>query len=336
MTHTQFLSSPFLLKGHQIKNRIVVPPMADFGATDTDGLVNSRHLKRYTEFAAGGAGLIITEACTVCQVHEERNTIGVFDDSCITGMAQLAKVIKQNNTVALVQLLNAGINYLPYRSIEEIPSDVFYKYKQEFIDAAIRCKKAGFDGVELHAAHGFYLNQVIETSERTDGYGGTFNCRVRLLSELIQEIRQQCGSDFIIAVRFGNHSTDELIATGKIIEAAGGDILDISSGMGAYQKPEDFPFDSKIFAASCVKKEVSLPVICVGNIDGGEVAEQVLQDGYADLIAVGRGHLCDPAWGNKVLHGKEPIKCLHCRNCMWYIDGEKCPAVKERRKRYET
>ena len=85
----------------------------------------------------------------------------------------------------------------------------------------------GFDGIELHAAHGFYLNQVIETSERTDGYGGTFNCRVRLLSELIQEIRQQCGTDFIIAVRFGSHSTDELIA------------------------------------ASCVKKEVSLPVICV-------------------------------------------------------------------------
>ena len=336
MTHTQFLSSPFQLKGQQIKNRIVVPPMADFGATDPDGLVNSHHLKRYAEFAAGGAGLIITEACTVCQVHEERNTIGVFDDSCITGMAQLAKVIKQNNTVALVQLLNAGINYLPYRSIEEIPKDVFYKYKQEFINAVIRCKKAGFDGVELHAAHGFYLNQVIETSERTDGYGGTFNCRVRLLSELIQEIRQQCGIDFIIAVRFGNHSIDELIATGKIIEAAGGDILDISSGMGAYHKPEDFPFDSKIFAASCVKKEVSLPVICVGNIDGGEVAEQVLQDGYADFIAVGRGHLCDPAWGNKVLHGKEPIKCLHCRNCMWYIDGEKCPAVKERRKRYET
>lgn len=206
------------------------------------------------------------------------------------------------------------------------------KYKQEFIDAAIRCKKAGFDGVELHAAHGFYLNQVIETSERTDGYGGTFNCRVRLLFELIQEIRQQCGTDFIIAVRFGNHSTDELIATGKIIEDAGGDILDISSGMGAYQKPEDFLFDSKIFAASCVKKEVSLPVICVGNIYSGEVAEQILKDGYADFIAVGRGHLCDPAWGNKVLYGKEPTKCLHCRNCMWYIDGEKCPVVKKRRK----
>ena len=102
--------------------------------------------------------------------------------------------------------------------------------------------------------------------------------------------------------------------------------------MGAYQKPEDFPFDSKIFAASCVKKEVSLPVICVGNIYSGEVAEQILQDGYADFIAVGRGHLCDPAWGNKVLYGKEPTKCLHCRNCMWYIDGEKCPVVKKRRK----
>ena len=73
-------------------------------------------------------------------------------------------------------------------------------------------------------------------------------------------------------------------------------------------------------------------MICLGNIDSGEAAEQILQDGYADFIAVGRGHLCDPAWSNKVLYGKEPTKCLHCRNCMWYIDGEKCPVVKKRRK----
>ena len=128
MTHIQFLSTPLRVRGNQVKNRIVVPSMADFGATDADGLVNARHLKHYAELADGGAGIIIIEACTVCRVHEERNTIGVFDDICIPGMTHLAKVAKQNHAVALVQLLNAGINYLPYRSIEEIPKDVFYKY----------------------------------------------------------------------------------------------------------------------------------------------------------------------------------------------------------------
>lgn len=154
MTHIQFLSSPICVRGNQVKNRIVVPPMADFGATNADELVNARHLKHYV---------------------------------------------------------------------------------------AIRCQKAGFDGIELHAAHGFYLDQVIETSNRMDEYGGTF-------------------------------------------------------------------------------------------IDSGIVAESILQKGYADFVAVGRGHLCDPTWGNKILHGKEPFYCVRCRKCMWYIDGEKCPVVKKRRK----
>ena len=326
------LSTPISIGSFTVKNRIVVPPMADLGATNTDGYVDDRHLKHYAALSDGGAGLIIIEACTVCRVHEERNTIGLFDDTCISGMTQLAKIAKQNHTVALVQLLNAGIGYLPYKSIEEIPAEAFGKYKQEFIDAAIRCKKAGFDGIELHAAHGFYLDQVIETSNRMDGYGGTFDCRVRLLTELLQEIRLHCGDGFLIAVRFGNQSIEELVATGKAIEAAGGDLLDVSSGLGTYQKPTNFPFDPKVFAASCVKREVSLPVICVGNIDSGTVAERILQEKYADLVAVGRGHLCDPAWGNKVLQGKEPIQCLRCRKCMWYIDGEKCPVVKKRGK----
>lgn len=332
MTHIQFLSSPLCVRGNRVKNRIVVPPMADFGATNADGLVNARHLKHYAELANGGAGIIIIEACTVCRVHEERNTIGLFDDTCIPGMTQLAKAAKQNHAIALVQLLNAGINYLPYGSIEEIPTDVFHEYKQEFVDAAIRCQKAGFDGIELHAAHGFYLDQVIENSNRKDEYGGTFDHRVHLLTELIQEIRLCCGTEFLIAVRFGNRSIEKLVATGKAIESAGGDLLDVSSGLGVYQKPEDFPLDAKIYAAFCVKREVSLPVICVGNIDSGTVAESILQKGYADFVAVGRGHLCDPTWGNKILHGKEPFHCVRCRKCMWYIDGEKCPVVKKRRK----
>lgn len=332
MGKLSLLSSPIKVNEYTVKNRIVVPPMADFGATNTDDLVNKRHLKHYGELSKGGAGLIIIEACSVCKTHEKRNTVGVFDDSCIRGLSALAKSAKQNDTIVLVQLLNAGIDFLPYKTIEEIPLEMFIKYKQQFVDAAIRCKKAGFDGVELHAAHGYYLNQIIEMNHRNDQYGGTFECRIRLLVELIQEIRNHCGNNFIIAVRFGNRNIEELVATGKAIEKAGGDLLDVSTGFSVYQKPQGFPLDHRIFAASCVKKNVSLPVVCVGNIDNGKIAEEILEKGYADLVAVGKGHLCDPYWGDKVLHDKELTKCFHCKNCMWFIDGEKCPAVRIRRK----
>lgn len=160
MGKLSLLSSPIKVNGYTVKNRIVVPPMADFGATNTDDFVNKRHLKHYGELSKGGAGLIIIEACSVCKTHEKRNTVGVFDDSCIPGLSTLAKSAKQNNAIVLVQLLNAGIDFLPYQTIEEIPLEMFIKYKQQFVDAAIRCKKAGFDGVELHAAHSLNLGSI--------------------------------------------------------------------------------------------------------------------------------------------------------------------------------
>ena len=327
------LSAAITINKTIIKNRIVVPPMADFGATNPDGLVDARHLRHYSEFAEGGAGLIIIEACTVCRVHENRNTIGLYDDVCIPGMHQLALAATKNGAVAIVQLLNAGLDYLAYHSIAEIPTEMFQQYKKEFVVAAHRCKKAGFHGVELHAAHGFYLDQIVETSQRTDGYGGAFECRVRILDELIREIKQQCGADFIVSVRFGNRSLDELVLTAKTIESAGGDLLDVSTGLGYYSRPLDFKYDAKVFAASLVKKNTSIPVICVGNITESDTAEDILQEGYADLIAVGRGHLCDPSWANKALKGKEPDKCFRCRQCKWYEDGEKCPAVIKRNRK---
>lgn len=332
LENRECLSAPIEINGVKIKNRIVVPPMADFGATHADGLVNSRHLEHYSEFADGGAGLVIIEACSVCRIHEMRNTITLCDDSCIPGMELLARAAKRNGTTALVQLLNAGMEYLPYRSASDIPRDVFCEYRQEFVDAAERCKRAGFDGVELHAAHRFYLDQIIETSCRSDEYGGAFENRVRLLIELICEIKARCGQDFIVSVRFGNRSTEELVLTGKAIEAAGGNLLNVSTGFGMYNKPKDFPYDARVYAASLVKRETSLPVICVGNISDGDTAEQILRAGYADMVAVGRGHLCDPAWGSKVLSGRVPFGCLHCKNCMWRIDGSRCPMAIKRRK----
>lgn len=214
-------------------------------------------------------------------------------------------------------------------SIAEITRNNFMKYKEAFIQAAIRCRKAGFDVVELHAAHGMYLDEVIETSTRNDEYGGSFENRSRLLTELIVAIKETCGCDFIVAVRFGNPNYDELIKTAQAIEKACGDLLDVSSGMNQYQIPIGFNYDSKIYAASLVKAQSHLPVICVGNIFNADDAENILKEDLSDMVAVGRGSLADPFWAKKVLSNMEPNYCRKCKRCMWWIDGNLCPVRKK-------
>lgn len=147
----------------------------------------------------------------------------------------------------------------------------------DYSPSAVRCRKAGFDGV-------------------------------------------------ITTARIGSRDMGELAEITGRAEEAGIDLLDICSGMGRYTGvPENFGFDAKVYAASLVKKQAGVPVICVGNIFDGETAERILELGLADMTAVGRGHLCDPAWAGKVLAGKRPFKCLRCRRCLWYIDGRRCP-----------
>lgn len=325
------LSKPLKIGGKVIKNRIVVPAMADFGMTEKDSLINERHIERYGKYAAGGAGLIIIEACAVTKMPEPRNTVGLYSDDCLPGLKLLAEATRNNGATALVQIMETGLQTMPEKSIEEIKTGDFLRYKQDFILSAIRCQKAGFDGVELHAAHGMYLDQIIETSTRSDQYGGSFENRIRIVVELIEEIKAVCGSDFLVAIRFGNANLQELVQTALAIEQAGADLLDVSTGLWDYgNAPRDFPFDSKIYAASIVKKYARIPVIGVGNIVSGEQAEAVLKGKFADMVAVGRGHLCDPAWANKVFAGKEPVLCRKCINCMWYVDGRKCPAIQKK------
>lgn len=320
------LNEPVRICGTEVKNRIVVPPMSDFGTVTPDGLVHQSHIDRYEAYAKGGAGLVIVEACSVLRMPENRDTLCLENDDCIPGMKLIADVIHRYSAVALVQIMLTGLSTMKENRIDEITRTYFLRYKDAFVSAALRCQTAGFDGIELHAAHGMYLDEVIETSERKDEYGGCFENRIRLLAELITEIKKTCGKDFIVAVRFGNPNYEELLKTAGAIQAAGGDLLDVSSGMVRYlDVPSGFPYDGKIYAASLVKAHTKLPVICVGNIFTGDEGEAILKEGLADMIAVGRGSLADPAWARKTLAGEMPNPCLRCKICMWYIYGALCP-----------
>ncbi|MDO4279649.1 MAG: NADH:flavin oxidoreductase [Lachnoclostridium edouardi] len=322
------LSEPIIICGHNIRNRIVVPPMANFALRKGNNLVKPEHLQYYTAYAVGGAGLIIVEACSVVEAPD---ILSIYDDSCIPGMSSLAEAISTSGAVPLVQLLDEGIFGSGRIAIEQLSKEELLSRKNLFLKAAVRCMKAGFAGIELHAAHGFFLNRILENNWRTDEYGGVFENRVRLLKELIAEIKEACGENFIVSVRFGNPNYNELVNTAMIVEQAGGDLLDVSTGCSEYGEiPKDFEFDSKIYAASLVKKVAHIPVICVGNITTGQQAETILERSYADMTAIGRGHLCDSDWGNKAIAGIMPILCKNCRTCMWYIDNKKCPVNKRK------
>lgn len=297
------LKEPIRIGSKTIKNRLVLPPMAPMNTTNPDGTVSEFQFDHYPTYAKNGNGLVIIEASAVSEMHEPRTTIGLFDDRFLPGLSKLAALTKINDAVVLVQLINTGLSIMEEESIAEISREKFLQYQADFVSAAQRVQKADFDGIELHAAHGFYLNTVVENSERTDEYGGNLENRLRYVTEIIENIRKVCGKDFIIGIRMGARpDANESIAIAKAYEKAGADVIHVSFGCDRnLTKPEDFTFDARIYAAKCIKEQLSVPVICVGGIKTRDHTEEILESGYADLCAVGTAQLADKEWALRAL-----------------------------------
>ena len=313
------LFEPLKVGPMTLKNRVIVPPISDFGLCTPAGLVTGRHLDHYRAIAAGGPALVIVEACAVSRVKDpQRDPLLLWREDCLPGMTALAGAIHEEGAAAMVQLLHPGLSALPYDRIADIPAEEMAGYAQDFVRAALVCQQAGFDGVELHAAHGYFLNQVTELAGN-DGY----------LCAIVREIRARCGDGFALSVRFGAGCPDKLIALAKALEAAGAHLLDVSDGINRkWDIPADFPYNRKVWLARCVKPHVHTPVAAVGRIFDGETARGILADGWADVVAVGRAQLCDTHWTRKVQAGERPNPCLQCKACRWYEDGRLCPGRK--------
>lgn len=315
------MEQPIRIGSLTIKNRIVFPPIATFGKGRPDNTVSKKHLLHYSQIAKGGAGLLVVEACGVSKgIRDNRDLIGLWDDAFLPGLTQLADTCKQNNTVSIVQIIHQGFDRLSYGSCEKTPDTVMEVILNDFIAAAVRCQAAGFDGVELHGAHGFLLNQMV--------YGG-LTSRV---CDLIRAVRKIVGCEFIVGIRMGCNTPD--IRTGMMnaqqFEAAGVDYLNVSNGKGAaYDVPSDFPFSDLVYGASRIKSCVTIPVFAVGAVTTAEQAEGILSSGYADCVCIGRAILADPQWYNKSVSGISPVPCLNCKTCLWFKNGDICPARKK-------
>ncbi len=334
----------------RLKNRIVMPAMG-VSLAQPGGETNEHIITYYEERAKGGVGLIITEITRVEEVYGTAvpNQIGAYHTRHIPHLERLAERVHKYGTKILLQLQHPGrenkSSMIDGRQIVA-PSPVMCKVTNEmpreltteectglvkaFVTSAVLAKRSGFDGVELHAAHGYLLGEFLSpyTNKRTDQYGGSFENRIRIMKEIITTIRYMCGRDFVISVRIsadefveGGLKLDEAIEMIRAFESYGIDVINVSSGI--YEsaptiiEPASYPQGWKKHLASAVKKSVNIPVIAVNNIKEPEVAEQLLEEGVCDYIAIGRALLADPQWANKAKEGRadEINKCIGCLYC---------------------
>jgi 2,4-dienoyl-CoA reductase-like NADH-dependent reductase (Old Yellow Enzyme family) len=252
----------------------------------------------------------------------------------VEGLAELAATFHRNGVKAVVQINHSGAasdpaatglelvsasavqipgrpNETP-RALTHAEIDVIVG---EFAAAARRVKSAGFDGVEIHAAHGYLLNQFFSplTNERTDEYGGDVNARIRMHLEVIAAVRGAVGEEFPLLLRLGacdymesGSSIEDSVIAAAAFERAGVDILDITGGLRGYIRPgHDEPgYFAELTRA--IKAVVSIPVILTGGVTEAEQAERLLEDGAADLIGVGRAILKDSGWARSAVDSLQP------------------------------
>lgn len=340
----------------EIKNRLVMTAMG-VGVGEFEGYATDEFIKYYTERAKGGAGLIITEITRVNEVHgiEEHNQLSLAKDDTIPSFKKLADSVHQYGTKIFAQLHHPGreahlalntkvtelVSSSPFPSAiapeptRALTTEEVEDLVKDFSAAAVRAQKAGMDGVEIHAGHGYLIHQFLSGNDnyRTDKYGGSLENRMRFLIEIITAIREACGKDFPISVRLSSSefldavgilkgtTLAESIPTAVACEKAGANLINVSSGThltgNTIVEPTSAPQGWKVGLAAEIRKNVNIPVAATSVFRDPEFCEQVLADGMIDFIAMGRSWLADPEWGVKALSGRcgDIRKCTGCMYC---------------------
>lgn len=365
----ELLFSPFLLGGKTLRNRIVLAPTTTSFATPESG-VTGKLIRYYEKRARGGAALLIVEPGVVSPRGKlfERS-MGIYSDSAVEPLSRLTGEVKKHEATVVIQLCHSGPKARSkvvggevltpsgnpiYKGepARELSKEEIREVVSDFVKAAGRALRAGFDGVEVHAAHMYLLSSFLSplTNFRTDEFGQTTAGRARIVTDIISGIKKEFGGSLLVGVRFnGKELGDrgingaEAVALGRIFEEAGADYLHVSAytvplpGMkSAITVPatsiagDAWPKACFIEYARRVKQAVSVPVIGVGKLDDPAMAEEALTSGSCDLVALGRALIADSEWPNKIRSGSAPNQCLYCGTCLGSIGkGEMICAVNE-------
>ncbi|WP_139489334.1 NADPH dehydrogenase NamA [Brevibacillus dissolubilis] len=311
------LFEPVKINGMTLKNRVVMAPMCMYSA-DKQGRVNDWHKVHYATRAVGGVGLIIVEA-TAVEAHGRisDHDLGIWDDEHVAGLSEVVKLVKPHGTQIGIQLAHAGrkseaegtpVAPSPiafsdrYRVPKELSRDEIHGVVRSFAKAAERAKQAGFDCIEIHAAHGYLINQFLSplANQRTDEYGGGHENRFRLLKEVVLAVKEVWDGPLFVRVSAeeyadgGNH-IEAYVFFSALLKELGVDLIHVSSGAVVPYPITDYP-GYQVPLAEKIRYGADIPTAAVGKITTPEQAEEILQNRRADLISLARVLLRDPYW----------------------------------------
>jgi len=340
----------------KLKNRIVMPPMGTNYA-EAGGAVSQRMLDYYEARARGGVGLIIVEGsapsvqCITYPQATPSHQASLGDDKFNAGWKNLTNIAHKHNARVAIQIMHATLENWNGKVVQVGPSPVVVPARfmgvfggppheltvdeiaqrvEWFASAARRAKEAGFDGVEIHGAHQYIVSAFLSsaTNQREDKYGGSLENKARFLVEILEAVRREVGPDFPVWVRFNAQewgiengiTIEETKQLVPLVVEAGAQALHVSGyGSGSYitTAPISDTPGFLVPMAEEVKKLTDVPVIAVGRLDL-ELGEQILEEGKADFIAIGRRLLADPDLPNKVAEGRlsEVVPCIGCMECI--------------------
>lgn len=350
------------IKNLTFKNRFIRSATHE-GMAEKDGAVNERLINVYENIAKGGISTIITGFVFVMEgAPSSPGMPGIYDDRFIQGFQQLTDAVHRHNTNIILQVAEGGTQAkfnVKTRTIYG-PSAVEHKYtgltsiemKQEdikrhvdiFGDTALRTKKSGFDGIQIHGAHGYLLSQFLTPyyNRRDDKYGGSIENRARIIFEVYENMREKVGDDYFISIKINSQdfmgdeglTPEESLYVCKKLDEMGIDLIEVSGNVGFNQTyPEiiqkDIHIDStrQCYFAEYAKKiaeEVGCPVAVVGGNRNYELLEELLNTSNIEYISLSRAVLCEPDIVNK--WAKDPSyvpKCISCNKC-FSLKGNTC------------
>ncbi len=339
-----------------VRNRVIMAPLGSRLTTE-NGAVTDDMIEFYSQRARGGAGVIVIEAMGIeyPQAVGKPNHVRFHDERYVPGHAKLVEKIHECGGKAFAMLWHAGINKGCLEGVQpvgpsailnpntgivphELTVDEIHELVNKFGQAAARAKLCGYDGVNVHAAHGYLLSSFVSaaTNQRTDEYGGSFENRIRFPLEVLAAIRRNTGKDYPVVFRIngsdfidGGITPEEAAAFAEALEKGGVNAIDVSAGVyGSIDtmiEPIQYEEGWKLYLAENIRKHVSIPVFGVGVIHDPAKADKAIADGQVDFVCVGRELLCEPQWVNKAAAGETHfVKCIGCNSCFERI-GKNLP-----------
>ncbi|WP_042223518.1 NADPH dehydrogenase NamA [Oceanobacillus manasiensis] len=312
------LFSPIDFKNVSLKNRIVMAPMCMYSCRDEDGKITPFHVTHYTSRAVGQVGLIMLEATAVQpEGRISPQDLGIWNDEQVEGLTDLNKQIHHYGSKSSIQLAHAGRKaqldstiYAPtakafsesYKTPKEMSLEDIEETIEAFKNASKRSKQANFDIIELHAAHGYLINQFLSplTNLREDNYGGSRENRYRFLEEIINAVKQEWDGPLFVRISTdeyadGGNSLNDFLYYASRMRDQGIDLIDCSSGGIVPATISTYP-GYQLSRCETIRKEINIQTGAVGLITRGVQAEEIIQNERADLVFLARELLRDPYW----------------------------------------